>query len=313
MSIKRQKATAIMQGLFADLAATGSFKALAIVKKAWTIESEINNLQDALEELQDAKKEAKDLVAAIDRETKEGAIDPRWATAAAPMADVITRMMADITGSIALIPTANNYWNTTGIALLHDMLLRTNQLIAQVSSLEVATREGAGFGPRNFGKNDIANKTRKLERTLIAARNEIKNAMEAADIDPAAVPAAVPAATPTATPAASVPVSAAESGSRRPSRGVYMQYINGAYKLLDDFLKEHASGDLTSEQDEIIRRLIMDNADSKRLMKAHLKKDFEYAKMLRDPEFSNKAKALFDTIKANIAAATTELDKLGEI
>ena len=320
MGIKRQKASAIMQSLLIDLAATGSFEALAIIKKAWTIESPLNNLQDALEELQDAEKAAKFLVATIDSATKKERIDANWAAAAAPMVDVIGEMIAGITRSIALIDGTSDYWNTTGVALLRDMFLRTNKLLAQVLSLEAAVTKEAGFGLGNFGKKDIAVRIRKLEITLIAARDEIVHAMEAAGIDPSAAPADAPADAPAAAPSADPSATSATSGggSSNPSLAAYNRHILGGKKALEDFFTRYkveadpkAYG-FNRPAHEIVKKHILDNKDIKSLMIHADKHDKPESlkQLLNISKFAAAAEALRRAVDAQIKTASSELDAL---
>jgi hypothetical protein len=299
MGIKRQKASAIMQSLLIDLAATGSFEALAIIKKAWTIQSAATNTQNALVYLKSAAENAASVLGSIDKAVNEGPINASWKPRVIEMAESTGKMISDIEQSVALISSTPSYWSTTGRDLLLDISSRLKQLIASFSALH---KELASGRDMRGGKNDIYHYLWTSIDSLTDALDEIENAMDAADIDPSAAPAAAPSAAPSG-------ASAVEPDK------AYMDYIFGAHKLLDKFLEEYASGELTPVQDAIIKRLIMDNADSKKLMSAYLKKDNqpELNKMIKDPNFSSKAKVLFDRIKVNITTATTELDKLGQL
>lgn len=309
MGIKRQKASAIMQSLLIDIAATGSFEALAIIKKAWTMESSRNNLQDALGELNDAIKHTDALLKVMSYLVREGyspsirvnssvffrgefaLVEQQVENTKKTIEEMIGKIEK---GLVDLNASPTNYWRESGHLLL-------NEIHDKLGALVESSFKYTALGETNL---DFAYNT--LRDDLTDARDEIENAMEAAGIDPSAAPSAAPATAPAGAPSGA---SAVEKDK------AYMDYIFGAHKLLDKFLEEYASGDLTPEQDAIIRRLIMDNADSKKLMSAYLKWDNEHEqiKMFKDPSFSNKAKVLFDKIKANIATATTELDKLGQL
>ena len=302
MGIKRQKASVIMQSLLIDLAATGANDALAIVRRAaWFSDSPLKNLQDALEQLKDAEREVPGLISSIESAAKEESIDATWKTSASAMIEPIGAIILDIEKGIKLIHTSTDYsWDITGSALLRNLFPRSNDLVKKFAGLyKKMSKLYLQPGSKIVA---VRQAVYRLQAHLLEAQDEIKNAMEAAGIDPAAAPSAAPAAAPSG-------ASAVEKDK------AYMDYIFGAHKLLDKFLEEYASGELTPEQDAIIKRLIMDNADSKKLMSAYLKWDNEHEqiKMFKDPSFSNKAKVLFDKIKANIATATTELDKLGQL
>lgn len=306
MSIKRQKATAIMQGLFADLAATGSFKALAIVKKAWTIQSAEQNTQDALDYLKSAEQKARSCLARIERPKGTSPISQTLKPSITTMLNSTVLVISRIEQSGALLGSASAYWSTTGRDLLLDISSRLQKLITSVSDqdtelkaelkaeLNVPLTEPLATVDKRYICSYLIHFRESLEDAL----DQIKNAIEASKDLPRLLPAADPATAPALEP-----------------NDAYMTYIFGAHKLLDKFLEEYASGDLTSEEDKIIKLLIMDNEYSRKLMSAYLKKDIEskLVKMFKDPDFSNKAKVLFDKIKANIAAATAELDKLGSL
>ena len=302
MGIKRQKASVIMQSLLIDLAATGANDALAIVRRAaWFSDSPLKNLQDALEQLKDAEREVPGLISSIESAAKEESIDATWKTSASAMIEPIGAIILDIEKGIKLIHTSTDYsWDITGSALLRNLFPRSNDLVKKFAGLyKKMSKLYLQPGSKIVA---VRQAVYRLQAHLLEAQDEIKNAMEAAGIDPAAAPSAAPAAAPSG-------ASAVEKDK------AYMDYIFGAHKLLDIFLEEYASGELTPEQDAIIKRLIMDNADSKKLMSAYLKKDNqpELNKMIKDPNFSSKAKDLFDRIKVNITTATTELDKLGQL
>lgn len=318
MGIKRQKASAIMQSLLIDLAATGSFEALAIIKKAWAWEGPLENTNDALGELKNAAKRATALVAMLDSATKEEAIDQTWSPSATSMMNDTESMVVDIEKSIGLASSTSDYWNTTGTSLLQDICSRLKTLITSARSL------GEKFkARRNIDSTGFATKAGKMfsfiqgfELYLTDALDEIENAMEALNVDPSADPAAAPADAP---PGASANASAtSEGGYSNPSLAAYNRHILGGKKALEDFFTRYkveadpkAYG-FNRPAHEIVKKHILDNKDIKSLMIHADKHDKPESlkQLLNISKFAAAAEALRRAVDTQIKTASSELDAL---
>jgi len=312
MGIKRQKASAIMQSLLIDLAATGANDALAIIRKAWTIESPLNNLQDALGELNDAIKHTDALLKVMSYLTKEGVslsmsvkggisrvvlVDQKVKDAKVAIEEMIELINR---GLVALEASTGNYWRESGHLLLKEIHDKLGALIG--SSFKYPVSDATSL--------ELAYSI--LRDDLTDARDEIENAMEAAGIDPAVAPAAAPSG-------ASANASAtSEGGSSNPSLDAYNRHILGGKKALEDFFTKYkveadpkAYG-FNRPAHEIVKKYILDNKDIKSLMIHADKHDKPESlkQLLNISKFAAAAEALRSAVNAQIKTASSELDAL---
>lgn len=322
MSIRKKKAEAIIGGLMVDLAASGAFDALAIVKqarlrwsddgdrallaaplpkfekRAWTIENPGTNFYDALRNIQSALTQVNSSLEYLPMLARSGNV--KDSTVLSNELKGFQKKLLALAASFekeAKSFDKSEYWKNTAPLFLRG---KHKEIKAMT---DAASKNKIIFS--TFLDSPVADSVRLMIENLSDATDEIENALDALD---------EPLEGPSASRPDAAPASAATGAS--PSRA-YDEYILGGKRALEEFFEKYPveqdpreRGSFNKEAYDIVKKNIIDNREVQALMRHTDISSDAKDRLIRTLRFSDAAKSAYEAVIAQIEKASAELDQL---
>lgn len=321
MSIRKKKAEAIIGGLMVDLAASGAFDALAIVKqarsgdgdqallaadliklekRAWTIESPATNLRDALKNIEFALKRVNLLINKMPTYAASGEIkdSAAWSRELGTLRKKLSSLEAALKKALDSIGTnTDRYWKDIAPPFLRERRKEIYSIIDGVKKNKIIAPDSP------FAQ--------VLTEHLVDAVDEIENTLDALD-EPIEGPSA------SQSDAAPAPAATSPEGvaTDEPSQA-YDKYILGGKKALEEFFKKYPVEQDPKERDsfnkeayDIVKTNIIDNKEVQALMRHTDISPSAKEKLIRSLKFSAAAERTHNAVIAQIEKASAELDNI---
>ena len=316
MSIRKKKAEVILGGLMMDLAASGAFDALAIVKqarlrwsddgdrallaaplpkfekRAWTIENPGTNFYDALRNIKSALTQVSSSLEYLPMLARSGYL--KDSTALSNELKGFQKKLLALAASFeeeAKSFDKSEYWKNTAPLFLRGKHKEIKAMTDAASENKIIFS--------TFFDSPVADSVKIMIENLSDATDEIENALDDLD-EPLEGPST---SWPDAAPAAADP-------DLIDMNAAFVDNIEGGAKKLDVFFQKYAAGKVSDSVQAIIKAEILENADVQKLnLNFNKKSDRAYLKRLfRIPDFIKKSKALHDKVVAQIDKASEQID-----